>query len=113
MAAPREPKKQISLPADIYDTLELAALVHGGVGRRRDFYRKYVGAYYKDLLEKPCCIYGLAQWACGESYGAISDALLLAGIFRGDNDDHVRKLSRGGKISFAAWRKSFNLIRGA
>jgi hypothetical protein len=73
--------KMRTLPADVYDTLELAAEAFGGVGRDQ----MYTGRWSdKPESRLPCCAHGLANFAENKEFGGPGDcqanALFGAGI---------------------------------
>lgn len=121
-------KKKRVLPADVYDTLELAAEANGGVGFGRDFEPRGPGAgnppgYWERLIvpvdrNKPCCIFGLAIFSTGENYrytSAMFEALYTATIPRGTNDDVVSKWNQKTgqmKMPFSEWCKALGVVRG-
>lgn len=115
------------LAADLYDTLELVALVYGGIGG---------GAFFKgdasmsDPGAEPCCVHGLARlapdvhaWLDREE---IREALFSAGIGYSVNDHAVRRInyrkgedetanvltSRMPRVTFAEWCAELNVVRG-
>ena len=104
------------LPADVFDTLELAAYAYGGVGAGSDY-------QYSEDGELPLCVFGLACEAGGSSFvGPVPDALGMAGISRGTNDEAVRAINiRKGlsphrlnsRVDFLTeWVPELNVVRG-
>lgn len=78
----------ITLQKDIFDTLDLVALVYGGVGAAAD--------YDYGTENKPCCIHGLAAEAEGVPWplpSEVETALVTAGIGRKKNDEAVRAIN--------------------
>lgn len=75
------------LHPDVYDALELSALVHGGVGR--DSFAKFFGGDPRSG-DCPNCIHGHALFLEGnEEYGAVCKRLWDAGIEYDVNDEAV------------------------
>lgn len=114
-------EEQMILPADVYDALEFAAEVEGGVGMAT-------------MLDKGCavCGYGLA-WLAGilevpKKDQKTEEMIALALYTHSDkrslpftyaqSDNAVskvinrRKLYSDDRIPFAAWAKELGLIRG-
>lgn len=116
-------KKQIVLPANVFDALKVSAERHGGVGG---------GEFYTDESLKnprgtPCCIFGHAS-ACG---GNEWHALAVAGIAAAStwaenapdtyiaiNDEAVAAINdRKGvknpttRVTFAEWCAELNVVR--
>lgn len=109
-----------TLPADVYDALELSALAFGGIGR---------GAYLDwdfdgDDAKAPRCILGHAAWLVDDlrvmSDGEVCSVLYeQLGNAESVNDTAVRSINwrrgRDGdrRVSFKAWCKELNVERGA
>jgi hypothetical protein len=101
------------LPADVYDALELSALVYGGIG---------AGWYYWPPMgvspgeEIPHCIFGHADACDGE---VIQPALMKVGIDTVVNDDAVHAVQKRKpsmdtpRITFKQWCKELGVVRGA
>lgn len=100
-----EMKTQRVLPADVYDALELSALIFGGVGGNNMF--------AKDGC--PLCIHGHAAFLWN---GDVGDALYATGITTFENDGAVQNVNRSegrppyDRISFEEWCAALNVIRG-
>lgn len=100
-----------TLPADVYDALELSALVYGGIGAR----------YFWDESgpsRSPCCIYGHAH-ALGDNVRAdeIFDAFHATGVSTSASDNAVwvindRRGTRNQRISFEDWCAEMGVRRG-
>lgn len=104
--------KQIVLPADVYDTLEFSALVHGGVGG---------GDWFTGVtMEYPWCIHGHAAWVTEGGYKtSLSPQLRYAGLGVDANDDAVRainsRLGRRNLFARVTWEEycaALNIVRG-
>jgi hypothetical protein len=96
-------KKARTLPADVYDTLELSALAYGGIGH---------GQLYTEFGNResgPCCALGHAYLA--DVGRDMENALLAAKIDGAKNDAAFR--ADEGRISFAEWCRRLNVVRGA
>jgi hypothetical protein len=99
------------LPADVYDTLELAALANGGVGAGF--------AFHRHNPQMPCCIHGLAEFA-GDGNRTLNYALSSVGIDGDTNDAGVEAINArkdpGGytdtAVTFAEWCAELNVVRG-
>lgn len=100
------------LPADVYDTLELAAEAFGGVGANFMFHG---GDFHR-----PCCAHGLAAFAQGGIIGPMTYTLFDFGISGEANDIAVYAINArkdpGGyndtPVSFAAWCAELGVVRG-
>jgi hypothetical protein len=96
------------LPADTFDTLELTALVFGGVGAGIDH-----------IAECPVCVYGLAD-AAHPTSAVIAKHLIAADITRYTNDCAVRRINRRlrgradtKRVQFADWCAELGVERGS
>jgi hypothetical protein len=99
------------LPADVYDALELGALVFGGIG----------GGSLDDGYGQPLCAYGLAPVLGGkhtfDTFDPIEDALFEAGITTSENDHAVRAINgrlgrpANDRVTFRRWCKRLNVVR--
>lgn len=101
------------LPADVYDTLELSALVWGGIG---------ADAYHDDR-GCPLCVYGHAYSAVGPGETSTPASVLSAftnsrPISTGNNDHAVHAINRRkgthlrARVTFEEWCAELNVIRG-
>ena len=127
------PQKQVVLPADVYDALELSALVHGGIGAEY-FIAEAVG----DNPPPPLCVMGHAEFL-DNAYMAsaarvpVTRAVLAAfglneaqgyglGPIFSANDRAVRKLVHGNadvpvldsgkRVTWEQWCKETGVVRG-
>jgi hypothetical protein len=99
------------LPADVYDALELAALAFDGIGAGF--------MYHYNNTDMPCCVHGLAQFACDDM--TMNNALFIAGIEGKDNDAAVAAINErknpGGytdtNVTFEEWCAELGVVRGA
>jgi hypothetical protein len=109
------------IPADVYDTLELSAHAHGGIGLDQ--------MYLKDR-KTPCCLLGHIEEAAGKSdagfdysaqnemMDAIRDAQGSSSI-SGENDTAVAQINqrlgraRTARVSFAQYVAARGWVRGA
>ncbi len=106
-------KEKRVLPADIYDTLELAAYAHGGIGAGSMF---YIDQY------EPCCIHGLLNFATTLEIAPVdmshpaNRAMLAAGIGVAESDEAVYKIrdrnNHSSPVTFKAWCRELNVVRG-
>jgi hypothetical protein len=111
-----------ALDADTYDTLELGALAFGGIGAGSDFLWGKT-----DACALTCnCAHGIvAQFYQKRLFGMAAfgdgnDALGRAGVGRNVNDSAVGRVNkrkgRGSRssrrITFRAWCKALNVVRG-
>lgn len=107
--------KQIALPADVYDALEFAALVWGGVGK---------GNYYTGDGE-PCCIRGLAEavddapddisWWCYDGQQPQTVNQHLSRAFYPETVSQMNDeifADTEDQIPFDEWCKRLNVVRG-
>lgn len=115
----KQEKAKIVMPADLYDTIEFAALAFGGIGAGRDFEPD-------EELRCPVCVHGLARVAGAETTadgGYLPNELNIQledlGIGRVQNDIAVEAINRrrGGRptdarVTFRAWAKELNIVRG-
>jgi hypothetical protein len=103
------------LPADVYDTLELSALVFDGIGRLR--------LRNGDRGDRPCCIHGHA-YASEHQYGwgmegEMSSSLFSAQVSTYVNDDAVAAINKrkhlpfDTRVSFPDWCAELDIVRGA
>jgi hypothetical protein len=108
----------ITLPADVYDTLELAAHAFGGIG----------AGYYFDLdrttgevlPNKPRCVHGVLGAAVGQNhaYTWLNDRVRNLGLTGCKNDDAVEAINRrNGKgllsrVPFADYCQELGIVRG-
>ncbi len=110
------------LPADVYDALELSALVHGGIG----------GGTFGMLGDRPSnsmwessdcgtprCIHGHAIWITGDHFTSIRAVISDAEIGMKVNDDAVARINaRLGtpdyytRVPFADWCAELGVERG-
>lgn len=103
--------KMRTLPADVYDTLELAAEAFGGVGKGQLY---TCNMFMPKEERQPCCAHGLADFADphhGPFSGGMRAAIFGAGIDGGVNDrafapDETR-------IPFATWCARLGVERGS
>lgn len=93
------------LPADVYDALELSALVYGGIGAGR----------FREANGVPYCVLGHASDLDVDVHGALRDS----GIGVATNDDAVYAINvrRGtgyqdARVSFEDWRTEIGVTRG-
>lgn len=105
--------EQRVLPADVYDTLELSALVYGGIGGAEMFER--------DDSTVPICLMGhagAAQNTCWAYDSPMWQAIHKAGVGVTANDYAVRTINtrRGrppyARVPFKAWTKELRIVRG-
>lgn len=97
--------KQIVLPPDVYDALELSALAWDGIGSGTLI--EYTGP---ECSTRPACVHGHASWCEGEDYFmAISTALWAAGLTADFNDMLVKN---GERISWDEYCRRGNIVRG-
>jgi hypothetical protein len=107
----------ITLPADVYDALELSAIAYGGIGEGT------FGDWKDGNGTGPRCIVGHA-WCLREGQpahagSAVSQALSAAGIDVSFNDRLVKRaLDEGAgigddRISWDEYVKRGNIVRGA
>lgn len=99
--------KQIVLPADIYDALELSALAFNGIGHGR-----FDDGGDDDGTLCPRCVHGHAMFADNNASGApsdLTDALWRAGLTYGTNDMIV---GQGERISWDEYCRRGNIVRG-
>lgn len=92
----------IRLPADLYDALELAAEVFGGVGAGNDF---------RD--GEPWCIHALALFL--DPSGALSSLLYRHGVRRTGSDVAVHDVTGNvwwsTRIPFQEWAQAAGVVR--
>lgn len=98
-----------TLPADVYDFLELSALVYGGIG---------AGKFTSDD-GVPHCVFGhLHAEGCGSDYDELYDGLSQAGIHISENDTAVRRanrrrgIQRDKRVPFSVWATELGVVRG-
>lgn len=127
----RESKKMTTpkvLPADIYDTLEFATLVFGGIGAGR--LTEEQSRMPADVTQTPYCLFGYAGFLSGEKpydfwQNDIADQLasVLAPDNRykmiGDNNEAVRKINTrkkradlNGRVTWREYTKETGIQRG-
>lgn len=104
------------LPADVYDTLELAALAYGGVGQGS---WTTVGV---DGEVVPVCAHGLAEFADNTAFldhsSPLRMALRLAGVTIEANDTTVRNWQarhKANSLTRMPWDEycaALNIVRG-
>src|SRR5437764_523284 len=95
-----------TLPADVYDALELSAYAFGGIGMGR------YSEYELGFARAPVCAIGHAAWLDNDSLrGDVAVALQAAHIAETVNDKAVRRILRGvgGRVSFADWCAALNV----
>ena len=117
------------LPADVYDTLELAAEAFGGIGGGPFYLDGDVFEDSRERLTCPNCAHGLALFAEGlgyarsyhdEEYGLshLREALDAAGINASENDWGVAQINarkrrdENTRVTFEEWVAQFNIVRG-
>ena len=125
------PQKQIVLPADVYDALELSALVHGGIGA--ECFTVYEDTD-DDTPPPPLCVVGHAEFldntrVGNQIQGPVVSALAAAleiesnafGPLFAENDRAVRKLVNGdetvqvrnnARVTWEQWCKETGVVRG-
>lgn len=121
-----------TIPANIYDTLEFAALAFGGIGagewyrQKRAKVQGHFGTYTSKSDDETCpvCVNGLLV-ACGVDGAAQwgrKPMKALDLIDAQDNDKAVRKLQRNGfgkkvqgvsRVPWPAYCATLNIVRGA
>lgn len=102
------PPVRYTLPADIYDTLELAAEAFGGIGAYQ---------MYNDVTrEDPMDPHGLLEFARGERAWQAQPELQAVGITTRIHDNtfmRMRGQGYGRRIPFATWCRRLGVARGA
>lgn len=119
-AMPNTTKPVRVLDADVYDALELSALVYGGIG----------AGSVNEYGEKPFCVLGHIGFAANSdvfvdgAYAAMRAALGVAftgregGLVADVNNDAVRAINRrhgdpqDSRVPFAAWCAELGIMRG-
>jgi hypothetical protein len=97
------------LPDDVYDALEFAAEVYGGVGRGS--WWRFAGP--QDEYE-PWCGVGLAHFLdTGEAELPVSTALCRTGLRESDNDEALVDVPLLSRISFSEWCRRLNVVRAS
>lgn len=100
-----------TLPADVYDALELTALAYDGIGQPDEF----------DSSGAPVCILGHAAFAGGDIYDSpLAESLrkAFAWIPGANSDEAVERINeRRGKppqerVPFSEWCKELDVVRG-
>lgn len=112
------------LPADVFDAIELEALVYGGIG---------AGLFFKEIIRDdgglnehvPYCVWGmqsdLEETSTINIINPITEvaiALRSVGIGTGTNDSAVTKVNARrhrpvlNRISFKSWAEELNVVRG-
>lgn len=124
---------------DVYDTIELMALMDDGIGAGKDFNEGFHGVYEPEYDKPvtnlcPVCVWGAAIQADGglgtaesgyDANGPVAAELRRLGIYRSNNDGAVRETNyrknpegEGGldwanaRISFDDWRTELHVERG-
>lgn len=124
MSKQQEPPRV--LPADVYDTLEFAALAFGGIGGGRYTDTVEYDAERDAWLYAPVCAIGFGRVINGDydyqpldGDESLEMALRAVGISEGTNDAAVMDINvRLGvadpeaRVPFKKWAKELNVVRG-
>lgn len=108
--APRQRNDPITLPGELYDTIEHLATELRGVGYGTAWKidpNKSPGRQYH-----PVCIYGIVSFGCG---APVAQAMLKRGLTPERNDEIVRRYHRttGSKrMPWSQYVKAFDIRRG-
>lgn len=120
-----------TIPADLYDALELSADINGGIGAFRWFTEKAIVVEVDDLriydtetdFDCPVCINGHAAFVCGISDDATYTSATLrdAGITTDFNDRLVQRIksykdvnifATPSRVTFKEYVTAGNIQRG-
>lgn len=114
-------KKIRTIPADVYDTLELSAYAHGGIGAGSAYEREKNEWGNMDFnMDRPLCMLGHLNFVSGPDTPFHK---LLRPFFSNDitsvqNDNAVyainERLNRPvySRVSFEEWCAELNIVRG-
>lgn len=99
--------RKITLPADVYDTLEFSSLVYGGLGSRKWYSHEY------DDQSPPWCPLGHLM-AAGVDVWQNGDTrpVNLFGLDFKTNDLTFIRCGWTGRVPFADWAKELHVKRG-
>lgn len=102
-------RPRLELHPDLFDAMELSALVFGGIGKETwsadgNFSRFDLAAG----LGEPCCGIGHACFIEGAVHQGLIHTALGGFVFVGDNDEAVGTAKR---ISFKTWCERLNIHR--